>query len=646
MADSWGIDDRYEDAAHQLRRVPASTVDRLRRVIGRPPAGTPAVRVVRTGAGAAARRVADGPAELRLEDGSTIALADGVLPPDVPLGYHAVRPAAGADGADAADAAERVVVVSPGRCHPVPGRMWGWAVQLYAARSGAGWGMGDLGDLATLARWSAGDGAGFLLVNPLRAVAPTARQQPSPYFPASRRFLNPLYLRVEEVPGAAEVAGGEVERAAARGRALNGERVIDRDAVWAAKRSALEAIWARTAERHGPGGEPAFTRWRAARGPALDRFATWCALAEAHGPDWRAWPAALRHPDDPAVARAALEQAGRVAFHAWLQWLTHGQLARASEHLAMVHDLPIGFDPNGADAWQYQDVLVPSARVGAPPDEFNTAGQDWGLPPFVPWRLEAAGFGPFVETIRAGMVAAGGLRVDHVMGLFRLWWIPSDGPDGPGGPANGAYVRYPADALLDVLALESVRAGAFVVGEDLGTVEDGVREVLREREVLSYRLVWFEEDPPAEWPVEAMAAVTTHDLPTVAGLWTGEDLAEQRSVGLEPNEEGTAEIRGRLAEAADLAPDATAEDAVRGAYHLLAQAPARLLGAALDDAVAEPRRPNIPGADGARPNWSLALPVPLDELVARPLTRDLAAALGSATAATSGAPPSRTEPVR
>jgi 4-alpha-glucanotransferase len=427
------------------------------------------------------------------------------------------------------------------------------------------------------------------------------------------------------------------------GRALNDERVIDRDEVWRHKRAALEAVWARALARHGPDGDPEFARWRAAQGPALAQFATWCALAERHGADWRSWPTALRHPDDPAVARAAVEQAERIGFHAWLQWLTQAQLGRASGRLAVVHDLPIGFDPGGVDAWAWQDLLADGVTVGAPPDAFNQAGQDWGLPPFVPWRLEAAAFGPFVETIRAGLGAAGGLRVDHVMGLFRLWWIPrgpgEDGPDGvagvagdPGGPAAGAYVRYPADALLDVLALESVRAGAFVVGEDLGTVEDGVRETLRERDVLSYRLVWFEEDPPEAWPAEAMAAVTTHDLPTVAGLWTGADLAEQRAVGQEPNEEGTAEIRRRLAEEADLEPVRSgAEDAVRGAYALLARAPSRLLGAALDDAAAETRRPNIPGADGARPNWSLALPLPIDELTDRPLARDIAGVLGRAT---------------
>jgi 4-alpha-glucanotransferase len=209
-------------------------------------------------------------------------------------------------------------------------------------------------------------------------------------------------------------------------------------------------------------------------------------------------------------------------------------------------------------------------------------------------------------------------------------------------------VRYPSDALLDVLALESVRAQAFVVGEDLGTVEEGVRDVLRERDVLSYRLVWFEDDPPSAWPAEAMAAVTTHDLPTVAGLWSGDDLAEQRAIGLDPNTEGTAAIRARLAETAGLDPVTTsAEDAVRGAYRLLAEAPARLIGVALDDAAVEPRRPNIPGADGVRPNWSLALSRPIEELMASPLARDLATTLGHATEATptSGRQPSRTEPV-
>jgi 4-alpha-glucanotransferase len=649
MADSWGIDDRYEDAAGELRRAPVATVERLRRVIGRPPADSPAVLVVRPDGGD--RRVADGPAELTLEDGTRVALADGVLPPDVPIGYHTVRTVA------APETAVRPVIVSPGRCHPVPRRMWGWAVQLYAARSRASWGMGDLADLAALARWSAADGAGFLLVNPLRAVAPTAVQQPSPYFPASRRFLNPLYLRVEDVPGAGELDGDQIADAAIAGRALDDERIIDRDAVWRLKRSALEAVWARTIGRHGPAGDPDFARWRDAQGPALAQFATWCVLAERHGPDWRTWPAALRHPDDPAVTRAAAEDADRAAFHAWLQWLTQDQLRRASEHLAMVHDLPIGFDPGGVDAWAWQDILAEGVTVGAPPDEFNTAGQDWGLPPFVPWKLEAAAFGPFVETIRAGLLAAGGLRVDHVMGLFRLWWIPHD--DGASattadatrtdpavsGPAAGAYVRYPSEALLDVLALESVRAQAFVVGEDLGTVEDGVREALRERDVLSYRLVWFEDDRPSAWPPEVMAAVTTHDLPTVAGLWTGDDLVEQRAVGQAPNEEGTAAIRARLAEQAGLDPvAANAADAVRGAYHLLAEAPARLLAAALDDAVAEPRRPNIPGADGDRPNWSLTLPVPIEDLVARPLARDLAATLGRATRARDPHE-SRTEPV-
>jgi 4-alpha-glucanotransferase len=291
--------------------------------------------------------------------------------------------------------------------------------------------------------------------------------------------------------------------------------------------------------------------------------------------------------------------------------------------MAIVQDLPIGVDPDGADAWAWQDLLAEGVSVGAPPDAFNTRGQDWGLPPFVPWRLRAAAYEPFVETIRATIAGgAGGLRVDHVMGLFRLWWVPAGGE-----PGDGAYVRYPADDLLDIVALESHRAGAVVVGEDLGTVEEAAREAMAERNLLSYRLLWFEEDDPATWPETAMAAVTTHDLPTVAGLWDGSDLAEQRRLGMAPNEEGTEAIRTRLAAAGGLASDAPADAAVRSAHRLLARAPCRLLTATLDDAIAEPERPNIPGADDGRPNWSLALPLPLEEVERHPLALEIAASL-------------------
>jgi 4-alpha-glucanotransferase len=610
MTDDWGIDDRYEDAGGKEQRVAAATIEELRRRIGRPVSDERArALVTRPG-----RPLPCGRARVALEDGGELTV-QGVLPHDVPLGYHVLRPD---------DGPERALIVSPGCCHRPEGwRAWGWAVQLYAARSAASWGIGDLGDLARLVRWSADElGAGFVLVNPLHAVAPTSPQQSSPYFPSSRRFLNPLYLRVEDVPGAA-AAGTDLEGFAAQGRALNDQRRIDRDEAWRLKLAALEQIWA-----NGGGGDEAFERWRAAQGHTLEEFTTWCVLAERFGAAWRDWPAPYRLPTNRAVRAFRNEHEDRARFHGWLQWLTHLQLVAASSGLAVIQDLPIGVDPEGCDAWAWQDVLAEGVSVGSPPDEFNGQGQDWGLPPFVPWRLADAGYQPFIDTIRATIASAGGLRVDHVMGLFRLWWVPSGS-----SPRDGAYVRYPSDDLLDIVALESHRAEALVVGEDLGTVEAGVREAMAERRMLSYRLLWFEEDDPSQWPEPAMAAVTTHDLPTVTGLWDGSDLEAQRRLGLEPNEESTAAIRARLCASGALDDDAGPDAVVLAAHRLLAKAPSVLLSATLDDALAEPERPNIPGADGRRANWSLALPAPLEAIVDAPLPAQIAAALGEALAA-------------
>ncbi|GAA4996691.1 4-alpha-glucanotransferase [Actinopolymorpha pittospori] len=606
MPDEWGVESSYEDADGATRAVPDRTVARLRDIIGRPREDGPLI--VQAG-----RPAPTGPGEIVLEDGTPIsvdATADSA-PTDLPLGYHAfVDP----------EGRSRRLIVTPPRCHlPAGWRAWGWAAQVYATRSSRSWGMGDLGDLAGVAAWSRAHGGGFVLVNPLGAVAPAGPQQPSPYFPASRRFQNPLYLRVEDVPGA-ELVPEVVEGAAAAGRSLNQYREIDRDAVWRIKLEALEAIW-RTA-----GAGAAFDRWYDEQPLSLRRFATWAVLTERHGPRWRDWPTDLHDPHASAVAAAAAESGDRVRFHAWLQWLVDRQLGAVARDLPVVQDLPIGFDPDGFDAWEWQDLLALDVSVGAPPDEFNRQGQYWGLPPFVPWKLRAAGYQPFVETIRASMAAGGGLRVDHVMGLFRLWWIAAGE-----SPADGAYVRYPAEDLLALMALESQRSGAVVVGEDLGTVEEGVRPMLAERDILSYRLLWFEEDDPSTWPPTSMAAVTTHDLPTVAGLWDGSDLQTQRRLGLNPNERSTAAIQARLAATGPLAPDATGAEAVVAAYQLLARAPSVMLTATLEDAAVEAERPNIPGADDLRPNWSLALPVTLDELRTSPTAARIGDVLTEAT---------------
>jgi len=544
-------------------------------------------------------------AELEAEDGGTVRVCGHLTPEELPLGYHILRPRA-------EDRPIRLIV-SPGVC-PLPPRMWGWAVQLYAMRSRSSWGMGDLGDLRALCSWSASsEGAGFVLVNPLHAVAPTPGQQASPYYPASRRWRNPIYLRVEDVPGAG--AAPSVDQLAGAGRELNTSARIDRSEVWRLKRAALESIWTQSAS-----GSPEWEGWVSDQGAALSGFAAWCALADEHGPDWRRWPAGLQRPYNPAVARFASEHRDRVRFHSWLQWLADRQLrAAAGAGAAVVTDLAIGADPAGADAWQWQDVLAPGVTVGAPPDEFNPGGQDWGLPPFDPWRLRASGYESFAQMVRAAIASGGGLRVDHVAGLFRLFWIPSGM-----SPADGVYVRYPWQDLLNILALEVGRAGGFAVGEDLGTVEPEAREALARWRVLSYRLLWFEDGPPSEWPELALAAVTTHDLPTISGVLTGADLEARRAIGVEVDHAAEVGLRDRLGRVCG--PDALLDvsDAVRAVYGSLASSPSLLVTATLDDVLEVDERPNQPGTVDQWPNWSIALPVPLEDIEIDPRVQAVA----------------------
>jgi len=509
----------------------------------------------------------------------------------------------------------------PRRCHLPEGlRTWGFAVQLYSLRSRRSWGLGDYGDLRDLARWSASLGAGVLLLNPVHFSTPVAPVPPSPYSPSSRRFREPLYLRVEDVPGAREALGADLATLQRQGTALNDAPLIDRDAVFALKLGALRRVF-----RHVAAHDAAdLDAWRSSQGADLDAFGVWCALAEEHGASWPAWPAALQRRGSREVAGAASRLRETARFHVWLQWQVDRQLAAAAHELPLLHDLAIGVDPGGVDAWLWPSAVARGVHVGAPPDLFNTQGQDWGIAPFHPWGLLAAGFAPFADVLRACLRGAGGLRIDHVMGLARLYWIP------PGAtPRDGAYVRYPANELFDVLAAESVRAQAFVVGEDLGTVQRSMRRQMAARDVLSYRLLWFEDDAPALWPQRALAAVTTHDLPTVAGVWTGADLRDQQRAGTRPDVARNTELRSRLARVARLSEDASVADAVLGAYRALSGAPSAVVLATLEDALAVAARPNMPGASREQwPSWSLPLPLPLEELSELPLPRRIAEVLG------------------
>ena len=585
-------------------------------------------------------------------DGRPVVEVAFQVPADVPLGYHLVLARCGAHEA------RSTLVVTPDWLG-VPESMgetasWGFATQLYSVRSARSWGVGDLTDLTDLAVWSGAElGADYLLVNPLHAAEPVAPMEPSPYLPTSRRFFNPLYLRVERIPEYADLP--------ARDRAviddlvrevherLDGADVIDRDTAWTAKRAALRLVHRvpRSAGR-----DLDYAAYRARHGEALARFATWNVLAQLHGNDFRAWPAELQDASSAAVTAYAAGHEAEIDFEMWLQWLLDEQLqvaqakaVGAGMSLGTMHDLAVGVHPGGADVWRMRSTYASGIQVGAPPDAFNQVGQNWSQPPWRPDRLQELAYAPFRDLIAAVLRHAGGVRVDHIIGLFRLWWIPEGRP-----PSEGTYVRYDHEALVGVLALEAARAGAVVVGEDLGVVEPSAREYLASRGVLGTSILWFERDdqgrplPAQRWRELCMASVTTHDLPPTAGYLTGEHVelrdrlglltrppAEERAADEEERQSWLAEVaaHGLLPEAADI------EQTVEALHRYLRLTPARLLNVALTDAVGDRRTQNQPGTTDEYPNWRVPLsgpdqkPLLLEDVLSSAAAVRLARAVGT-----------------
>jgi len=605
---AWGIDEKYRDDSGQWHAVSDATKNTFLSAMQATQEGPAdaALLVVHQGADVNIPE----PCELQLEDGTRLRVsgASGKLPPELPLGYHTIFDREGRES--------RLIVTSP-RCFlPSDLHTWGWALQLYSLRSQSSWGMGDLEDLRRMCEWSAELGAGIVMVNPLCATAPVLPQQASPYYPSSRLFLNPLYLCVEEIAGARE-ALPDLDKLCEEGRALNDKPLIERDAIYGLKMRALEKMWSRMRDKL------SFADFERSRGRSLQLFASFCVLAEQFGANWRAWPQQYRSPDSPAALALIVEFGDRIRFHKWLQYLLDEQLKVASSTGNIMQDLPVGVAPDGADAWMWQDVFAKDVSVGAPPDLFNSNGQDWGLPPFVPHKLRAAWYEPFIQTVRAALRYARGLRIDHVMGLFRLFWIPVGEPS-----AHGTYVRYNADEMLSILALESARAGTFIVGEDLGTVDEGVREKLADYAVLSYRLLWFEEKAPEHYPTQAVAAVSTHDLPTIAGIWSGTDFEEQTRLGLKPSRENSDKMCSYLKRATDVRDHEHISDVIVKTHEALARSPAVITLASLEDGVGADKRPNLPGArEDIRPNWCIPLPKKLEEIERDPTVLRIAASL-------------------
>ena len=577
-------------------------------------------------------------------DGRMIGEATFGIPGNLPLGYHELIVTIGTHDADgsAADGgihttATSTIIVTPNRVG-LPRRMgasrvWGYAAQLYSVRSHHSWGLGDLTDLADLCTWSASQGAGYLLTNPLHAAEVTGRMEPSPYLPSSRLFVNPIYIRPEliaEYHDLDQYDASLIESLRTTTLDDDPQALLDRDRTWQAKSQALELIHRvdMSASRR-----MAFTAFRVARGRRLEDFATWCLLSELHGSDWHDWPAELHDPHGAAVARVRREHADRIDFHMWLQWIADQQLSTAQSSgtdagmpVGLICDLAVGVNGSGADAWMLNGLFAREMNVGAPPDPFNQAGQDWGQPPMRPDVLEQMAYAPLREMVSSALRHAGGVRIDHIMGLFRLWWVPRGL-----GPRHGAYVRYNHEAMVGVVALEAYRAGALVIGEDLGTVEPWVRDHLAARGILGTSIMWFETGPdgwprqPQQWREHAMSSVTSHDLPPTSSYLRGDHVELRDRLGLltesvdEERENARRERETWLASLRQqgvLEADEDDPEQVTLAMHtLLTRTPSKVINATLTDAVGDPRTQNLPGTEDEYPNWRVPLSGPDGEPV-------------------------------
>jgi 4-alpha-glucanotransferase len=572
----------------------------------------------------------------------------------VPFGYHRLALTPGED--------ESVLIVTPGTCW-LPRdieegrRLWGVAVQLYLLKSRTNWGIGDFGDLSQLVEMLVGTGAQAVGLNPLHALFVDNPEHASPYSPASRLLLNVLNIDVTAVAEAfscaeaLEVIQGEEFQHALR--ASRERDMVDYTRVTRLKIPILKMIFEAWDGKYNSAEWRRFEAFRRGAHESVERSCLFLALREhfaAQTPpvaDWRDWPADFKNPESAAVRQFARDCAGRVTFQVWLQFLADGQLEAAADAAAamaigLYRDLAVGADPSGAETWSSQQAVVEHARVGAPPDIYNPAGQDWGLPPFHPMALRKEGYRTFIDLLRANMRHAGGLRIDHVMALQQLYWIPHGST-----AAQGAFVRYPREDLIGILALESHRNRCLVVGEDLGTVPEGFRERMTQAQILSYRVLFFEKNaeafiPPDRYPRLSLAVAGSHDLPTLIAWMAASDIALKGKLGLYPNAKlmNAAQLdrvqdRQRLLAAFSelgLAADpAVPMDQFAVAAHtFLASSASAITMVQLDDITQEATPVNVPTTSTEHPNWRRRLSMSLEELADDPNFRASARLLNEA----------------
>lgn len=589
-----------------------------------------------------------------LEDGSSIPLGqlDWYFPPrhvdgrligratfrvegGLPFGYHSLRAEVERPGENPFVTSKPLYAV-PDRLNPTAlqgdERYWGVNVQAYSVRSKDSWGVGDAADLTDLTALCAKEGADFLLINPLHAAETIAPIEDSPYLPVSRRWLNMSYIRPEDIPEFTQL--GPRKRARIRQDRLEAEEALptrggglNRDAVWEAKRQALEQIYP---QKRDIARRALLDQFIDNGGESLSRFALWCALVEHLGTTQLEGEYA--RPTSPAVTALIPQLQERIEFYKWCQWIAAEQCRepnRVGQELGMrlgiMADLAVGVHKYGADYWTEPNFFAHDMSVGAPPDMYSQQGQDWSQPPWNPRALEAAGYAPLREVFAATMRLSGALRIDHILGLFRLWWIPE------GERADrGAYVYFDHEAMVGILLLEAHRHDTLVIGEDLGTVEPWVRQYLDDRGILGTSVLWFEKDDWG-WPLGAdryrqnvLATVNTHDLPPTAGYMEGTHtyLRDKMGMLVDPLEDMIAadkeeqdRMRRRLIEWGLLGENSSTEEMIEAMHRYIARTPARLVAAALVDAVGEKQPQNMPGTHNEYPNWRIPLTDSDGELV-------------------------------
>jgi 4-alpha-glucanotransferase len=512
-------------------------------------------------------------------------------------------------------------------------RSWILAVQLYGVRSSRNWGHGDFTDLASLVDLAAEAGAAGIGLNPLHALFPDRPDQASPYSPNSRLFLNPLYIDVTAAPGFSGSIDGELADDLARLRAAS---LVDYAGVARAKMQALRRCYRRFCEQ--PQDEDDFAAFRQQRGPGLERFAAFETLRQKFQSCWWAWPEPWRQPDTETLRALRLSDADEIGFHQYAQWVADRQLAACQQlarrrgcAIGLYIDLAVGVDPAGADAWAEQDAFLHGLSVGAPPDLLNTAGQDWGLTTYNPHGLVRSGFRPFRELLAAAMRHAGAVRLDHILGLNRIFVIPSGM-----SARQGTYLRFPFDAMLQVIAQESERHRCIVIGEDLGTVPEGFRQKLAERGIWTYLVMLFEREhdgsfrPPDRYPANALATFATHDLATFAGWSSSHDLAVKRAIAIDPGESEAERaaahnaLREAIARFRDDCSDFIAT------VRFLADTPSRLVAVAAEDVWDVADQINVPGTVHEHPNWRRRLPLTVEQMRIDGRLREVGAAFARA----------------